>query len=561
MSVPVAQLKDPQKLWYANLVISAVLADGEINSAEVSFLKPVLSLIAKPEDRLQLAQAIQTCKAPPLTPPPDGTHGTLLAAIFSELIMVLLSDVDLAETEREFLEEVSEVVGFEPRYQAEWYAWMEEGLDWKSEGLKLTPAEDANWLQEFNEGQRFWYAQTLVAAILMDRQIDNLEMNFLKMAIGMVGEAKSRNSLMAHVKNRFAPQLSAPPPETTLTERIQVFLSILQLIATDEVISTQERGFLEQVAQLADIPPQEFNRMVSWAIRGMEWRNRKNPLIARVKLRSVKKDVEPEKKPWIQRLFGCFVCGEEAVPQVHFRQHTRTTPNLLGRPAVVVVPGTNEAYDYNRNRLIVCPHCLFTSGDKSLFRKRLGEPVPVVLDNPDFKPNWIKGLLARRRVFGDSQSQIGQIDPNLDYVAAAFATNLEAMTLMAGKSGLSDWERAKVKLDEAEARMNLKDQEGGEECLKEVMELTRKLLEESRDNKILLQAAKFHLILSLYFSNREESVYALQFIERMKDGAKDKALRAMSEKTLAQAKAIMDKADDYKRDALEGLHPKSKQRV
>lgn len=561
MAVPVAQLKEPQKLWYAKLVIAAVLADGEINRAEVAFLKPVLALVAKPEDRAALAQAIQSGKAPDLSPPPDGTHGTLLAAIFSELVMVLLSDVDLAEAEREFLEEVAEVIGFEAKYLAEWQAWMEEGLAWKSEGVELTPDDSTDWLNEFSEPQRVWYAQTLIAGILLDRQIEDLELNFLKMAIGMVKDPKDRQQLMAYVKNRFAPTLTRPPAETTLDERIQVFLNLLQLIATDEVISTQERGFLESLAQLSDIPTQEFERMVNWGLRGVDWRNRKNPLIARVKLKSVKKEPDLEKKAWVQRLFTCFVCGEEAVPQIHFRQHTRTTPNLLGRPAVVQVPGSNDTFDYNRNRMITCPHCLFTSGDKNLFRKRPGEPVPTVLDQPDFKPKWIKNLIARRKVFGDTQHEIGKLDPSLEYVEAAYATALEALELMAGKQDPAPWAVISLKLDLAEAKMNLKDQEGGEELLKEVMELIGKVLDESRDNKLLLTAAKTLLILCQYFANRERAVYAIQFIERMESGAKDKDLKLITQKTLAQAKQIMDNPENYHRDALDGLHPKAKQRT
>jgi len=103
MSVPVQTLNKEQRVWYANLVISAILADDEISPSEVDFLKQVIVIVSDPEKKKELMQRISLKKKFPLTEPP-GFAKEILAAIFIELSLIMISDLDFADDEKAFFE-------------------------------------------------------------------------------------------------------------------------------------------------------------------------------------------------------------------------------------------------------------------------------------------------------------------------------------------------------------------------------------------------------------------------------------------------------------------------
>ena len=111
MSVPVQKLNKEQKVWYAKFVIGAILADDEISPSEVDFLKQVISIVDSPAEKKELMQLISTKKRPPLSPP-KSIPKEILAAIFIELVLIMISDLDFADKEKEYLQDVSNLFNF-----------------------------------------------------------------------------------------------------------------------------------------------------------------------------------------------------------------------------------------------------------------------------------------------------------------------------------------------------------------------------------------------------------------------------------------------------------------
>ena len=111
MSVPINLLNPDQRYWYAKLVLSAILADGQIDSAEVEFLKQVIGIVKDEKQRQRLMRHIQS-KTPPKLQPPEGIPDQVLAAIFAELVLICIADVDFDETEEHFLRQVADLMEF-----------------------------------------------------------------------------------------------------------------------------------------------------------------------------------------------------------------------------------------------------------------------------------------------------------------------------------------------------------------------------------------------------------------------------------------------------------------
>ncbi len=139
MGIPFHILTQSQRYWYAQMVVAAILADKEITKPETDFIKQILPIIKRPEDKQELMNRIATKTAPPIFRPP-GVPPKILAAVFIELALVLISDIEFTETERQFLEEVAKAFRFTQEYYRELLDWCEEGLDWKNKQLEFVSA-------------------------------------------------------------------------------------------------------------------------------------------------------------------------------------------------------------------------------------------------------------------------------------------------------------------------------------------------------------------------------------------------------------------------------------
>ncbi|MFH2132665.1 MAG: hypothetical protein ABIK68_19965, partial [bacterium] len=136
MSVPFKALTQSQRFWYAEMVIAAVLADGEISQPETEFIKDIVHLVKTPEQKQELLGRLASKRPPPISRP-SGVPPGILAAVFLELSLVLISDAELTPEEKRFLDESARVFRFSEPYFNALMAWCNEGLAWKKEQIQL----------------------------------------------------------------------------------------------------------------------------------------------------------------------------------------------------------------------------------------------------------------------------------------------------------------------------------------------------------------------------------------------------------------------------------------
>ncbi|NQU62927.1 MAG: hypothetical protein HQ517_01390, partial [SAR324 cluster bacterium] len=336
MSVPVHTLNKEQKVWYANLVISAILADDEISPSEVDFLKQVISIVSDLATKKELMSRISSKKNFPLSEPP-GLPKEILAAIFVELSLIMISDLDFADDEKAFLKKVANLFRFEKSYFLELMRWAEEGLAWKiSQQDLLSGGESIENFQvslgQLNSEQRKWYAQALIATIMLDGAIDEMEMSFLKAAVSFVDQKKDQMELMGYVRNKMAPRLIAPPemPEPVL---VYIFIEVIRIVSADESLSYAEQAHLQQISDLCSFSKDQFEKCIAWCNRGISWMQNKNPLITNCKITAKKQlsslsdsgmELNAENNSVLNREFGCFVCGsKQKVKAYQLKPHTQ----------------------------------------------------------------------------------------------------------------------------------------------------------------------------------------------------------------------------------------------
>ena len=194
MSVPVQHLTPDQRVWYAQLVIAAILADDEIDMSEMEFMKQVLTIVTDPAEKKKLMESIGHKKSPPLVDPPK-IKNDILAAVFIELVLIMISDLDFDEKEKDFLKEVADRFSLADHYFLAVMKWGNQGLEWKASQDDLFRKLPDNFqvpIEQLTALQKLWYAQTLVSSIMCDGVIDKEEVSFIKMASSFVEDPKEK---------------------------------------------------------------------------------------------------------------------------------------------------------------------------------------------------------------------------------------------------------------------------------------------------------------------------------------------------------------------------------
>lgn len=469
MSIPVHSLNREQRKWYAQTVIGAILADDEISPSEIDFLKQVIAVVDHPEEKKELMQMISSKKRPALTEPP-GISNEILSAIFIELSLIMISDLDFADKEKEFLKEVAELFRFENSYFIELMNWAEEGLQWKESQRQLL--SDGGGVEntqvpvdKLNGEQKKWYAETLISTILLDRVVDEAETSFLKAAVSFVNDRKQQQKLLGYVRNKMSPPLQKPPafPQNIL---VLIFIEIMRIVSADETMSYAEHAHLKQISDLCGFSAALYDKLLAWCNRGISWMQNKNPLIANFKIdqKKVKTSSKsafqshPDNNSILNREFQCFVCESSAnVKFFQLKPHSHEPKrNIFGITTYEESKKDFDFIDYNLVKVIVCPTCYFASVDKDLFRKNKKESVPDNLKNPKFKNLWMKDAKQRKKKFEDKESEVFSINRSLPTVVKTYQLAIKVAETL-GKVNNDDaqkWQAVTLQLILAEIFLN-----------------------------------------------------------------------------------------------------------
>lgn len=107
----ISELKTQQRNWFATAMVAMVLADGNIDRAEVEFIVKLTAMIKDEAHVERLKKFIQFQTIPPLGSPP-GIDKKLGMSMIIDLIRVAVSDKDFAPSEKDMIESIGKSMGF-----------------------------------------------------------------------------------------------------------------------------------------------------------------------------------------------------------------------------------------------------------------------------------------------------------------------------------------------------------------------------------------------------------------------------------------------------------------
>tara|TARA_B100000700_G_C14876260_1_gene775817 strand:- start:299 stop:766 length:468 start_codon:yes stop_codon:yes gene_type:complete len=129
-------LEDKQKLWFANAICGAILADGSVAPEELEYLERALSFLPTSEDVENMMQAVKEQRIPELGRLPNSTR-ELEVKIFIDLTTVISVDNVLGANEIDYLLSVGGKLGFSREFTRIVIRWASEGIVWKRKMLHL----------------------------------------------------------------------------------------------------------------------------------------------------------------------------------------------------------------------------------------------------------------------------------------------------------------------------------------------------------------------------------------------------------------------------------------
>ena len=109
----ISELSPRQRDWFVTAMISMVLADGNIDRAEVDFLLKATSLIKEDAAKERMKKFIQFKTLPPLGAPGTVDRKVAMTMII-DLIRVAVADKDFANKEKDMIRTIGQSLSFAP---------------------------------------------------------------------------------------------------------------------------------------------------------------------------------------------------------------------------------------------------------------------------------------------------------------------------------------------------------------------------------------------------------------------------------------------------------------
>ena len=568
MSVPFKALTQSQRFWYAEMVIAAILADGEISQPETEFIKDIVRLVKKPEEKQDLMARLASKRPPPVSRP-SGVLPKVLAAVFLELGLVMISDAVFTPEEKRFLENSARVFRFSDSYCKELMDWCQEGLDWKNEQIQLISSDGKMDnlgvpVASLNDAQLRWYAETLVATIMSDQQLDASEVRFLKRAIDLVKDESYQQHLTKMVRSNTAPPLSRHPgiDENSLK---RIFFEVMLIVSADESLADQEEAYLKQLAEHCEFSESLYKRMVNWCQQGIKWKQMKNPLIQRCQIdheedslqlfkakdgdsglqtfapepeevpaaappieeKPVLREAPPESEPNKESNaitdfnLNCFVCGGTDIVK-HFilkPQSLKVSHNIFGIPVYRVSADGFDFIDYNHCKVTICPSCLFASTQKQMFRQKAGAPLPKVLQHPQFKDVWMEGRDQRVQAYQNYVLEIASVKRSPAMVLKSYETAIEAASTLADLNNSFElaWHTITIRLTLAEVLMEQGKVEEAERLLRQIQKRAAELFKKVKHKFVTFRSGRLVMLIAVYLGNEKIANRYFEYFQKLND--------------------------------------------
>ena len=275
-------LNESQTVWFAKLVLAAVNADGVLKLCELDVINKIFSKIKDSDIKMELVQLMETSEQIEVTPP-ENIKLLDLAEIYSQIIIILISDSDFAQEEKSFLKKLADLFGFTDGYYKELLDWGGKGCLWKQSMTKLLDNKyELDYFQvpytELNEKQRIWYCEVLISIILIDGFVDEVEIELVELLVSMVENPMDRKKLVAYVKNKYSPPIGIPPdiPKSILK---LIFLEAVHMAAINDSISITEINHIEEIAKDSGVSEDFITDCVNWHRVGIQWSKERQKIV------------------------------------------------------------------------------------------------------------------------------------------------------------------------------------------------------------------------------------------------------------------------------------------
>ncbi|MDT8445696.1 MAG: hypothetical protein RRB13_02210 [bacterium] len=529
-------LSPAHQTWFANMAIHAIWADGRIALSEFENFQRLLSLMKNLGDKTQLIRKLENNQADPLTLPEDIDR-SILPEIYLELVNFAICDWDLADEEKAFLDELAALFDFSRAYRTRTLQWAQEGLRWQEDQKLLLPREveltnSRVPLHRMDVAQKIWYAEVLIGAVMIDGIVDDLELKLLRTALNFVDDAVEKRRLVGFVKNRLRPSLLSPPNLDFETIYL-IFFEVLRVLSLNDDLANKEVLFIGDYVRACNLPILLEERALVWCKRGISWRQKRKGLAKVASFgdgtagSSLSKSEDrwlphPESNALLFREQGCYACDSEQPVRVYRlrpkSQKSRT--NLFGVPYYLgPMTEKDDALDYSRIKVHICPECYFASTQKEMFRPKEAARIPTVFSNREFLRLWSEGKERRKAEYRLIEEERDLILPGLAHVQTAFELAMHSIDMIQRfkPEEANVWLKVDCSLTLAEQLMQGGQNSEAERYLMDAERMARDLMLSTRDNLLSLKAARLLFQVALYQGNQSSASNYLNFFIRLKD--------------------------------------------
>lgn len=572
MSVPIHLLTAEQRFWFGQYIVAAVLADDIIDASEADYIQYVINIVDHPEYREKIVESIRKKEKPVLTKP-VGIKIEFLVAIFLELALIMISDMDFHEEERLFLKETAKLFGFTDLFFADLLKWAEEGLEWKNERTLLI-AGDGEFheikllLLQLSGKQKKWYADVLVAMIMSSDGYGTTDKKFLKSAISILETKEEKQALMGYVKNNVLPPIrNHPNIEKELL--ITIFIELIMIVSADEFLSTKEHSILKRISDGCDFSDTLFSRLLEWCRKGIMWKKSKNDLIKKGKnqhnkpitIIEEKFVVEPCNNAVTSIKLGCFICDSKREIKIFklVPDSQKQKSNIFG---VATYHESNKDYDYidfNKLRVSICPTCYFASVENRLFKRKRVRELPHDIAHPEFIKYWLQKKSKHRLLF-KSHPDMYSLERSVAVVTKIYqlAIDVNRVLRQINKNESKQWSEIVLGLHLAEILMSADKRQSAEKQLIRTQKAAIQYFSQTpkRLSIIAFKNAKVIILISLYFAKYEVAGSYLEFFKQASshksDGVSDEEQHEL-DKIYKDVQMVYKNKEHYLKQNLNGF--------
>ena len=134
--VPLHEMDGPQKVWYAEALISAIMIDGLIDEIQMRILKRAMVFIDNPKEVQRLIGYVKNKLRPSLLSPP-GLNNETIYQIFFEILRVISTN-ELSSKELVFIGDYARVCNMPQGVEDQAVDWLKKGITWRQKKKSMT---------------------------------------------------------------------------------------------------------------------------------------------------------------------------------------------------------------------------------------------------------------------------------------------------------------------------------------------------------------------------------------------------------------------------------------